>query len=199
METWRPIVGHEDRYEVSSSGNVRNIITGRQLKAHLSVNGYYRVVLYSNSGVKTCPVHRLVAGSFLPNPENLPVVNHIDSNPKNNDVENLEWCTYKHNTQHSFAVGRKSRGFRNEKFARKKRGDGDNRSFPEVWASLTKTVQWGLKKALEYRCSTTSQTVWNWTNGYTQPSTPEEIEKIARVTRKVTGLNVYPETLFPAR
>lgn len=58
---------------------------------------YKQVVLYKNKKHKTVAVHRLVAEAFIPNPDNLPQVNHKDENPSNNNVNNLEWCTCKYN------------------------------------------------------------------------------------------------------
>ena len=69
--------------------------------------GYrYRCVTVTTNGKqKRLLVHRLVATAFLPNPNNLPQVNHIDGNPSNNSVSNLEWCTAKHNIQHAYDNG----------------------------------------------------------------------------------------------
>ncbi|EJF06544.1 HNH endonuclease [Thiovulum sp. ES] len=67
--------------------------------------GYCMVNLFNNRKQKTKYVHRLVAEAFLPNPENLPQINHIDGNKENNDVSNLEWCTSKHNNVHALENG----------------------------------------------------------------------------------------------
>ena len=65
---------------------------------------YLRVTLSKHSKTKRFQVHRLVAKAFIPNPENKPCVNHIDGNPSNNNVNNLEWCTYSENELHSYKV-----------------------------------------------------------------------------------------------
>ena len=88
-EIYKDIKGYEGEYMVSNRGNVysckRNII----LKPG-TARGYLRVGLYKD-GVRTYfSVHRLVAEAFIPNPKNLPVINHLDENKKNNDVSNLE-------------------------------------------------------------------------------------------------------------
>ena len=103
-EIWKPLKGlveNGDYYEVSNFGNVRNYKTGRILKPGKNQSGYLQIGLYKNRKVKKFLVHRLVAIAFLPNPENLPEVNHKDENKGNNNVENLEWCDRKYNVQYS--------------------------------------------------------------------------------------------------
>lgn len=70
---------------------------GRVLAEHLRTNGYYCSMLFKNGKYKCFAVHRLVAMAFIPNPENDPWIDHIDTNPKNNKVSNLRWCTPKEN------------------------------------------------------------------------------------------------------
>lgn len=71
-----------------------------QKKTIMKSSQYYQTVLSKNGKAKTVTVHRLVAEAFIPNPDNLPQVNHIDHNPLNNKVDNLEWCTAKYNSNH---------------------------------------------------------------------------------------------------
>ena len=105
MEEWRPIKGYE-YYEVSNLGRVRSWInnkwkrrnTPKILSLHRLTKGYLGVSLSSAPNVsKTIKVHRLVAKTFIPNPDNLPMINHKDENKTNNCVSNLEWCTNKYN------------------------------------------------------------------------------------------------------
>lgn len=106
---WRAVVGFESLYEVSSEGQVRNSRTGHLLSLHVNgaegVAKYVSVGLWRNNIPTYKYVHRIVAEAFIPNPENKQYVNHIDCNPKNNQVSNLEWCTASENMRHAAAMG----------------------------------------------------------------------------------------------
>lgn len=106
VKTWKDIPGYEGLYRISTSGEIysypRKGNFGRDhfLKFRVDKGGYLRVLLSKNSKSKEMLVHRLVAKAFLPNPHNLPEVNHKDENTKNNNVSNLEWCTSKYNSNY---------------------------------------------------------------------------------------------------
>lgn len=119
-EIWLPINGFEKSYEVSNQGRVKSLnrivpkscltletmnIKERILKPGIDKKGYLRIVLCSNGKMYTKKVHRLVAIHFIPNPDNLPEVNHIDTVKINNWVENLEWCTTQSNIAHAVSNG----------------------------------------------------------------------------------------------
>lgn len=89
-------------YEVSITGKVRNIKTGYILKPYIS-HGYYRYIFRVNGKKVNLFMHRLIMEYFVPNPENLPFVNHINCNKLDNRVENLEWCTPADNVRHAYA------------------------------------------------------------------------------------------------
>lgn len=108
MEEFRTIAGYEGLYSVSNLGNVRNDLTGRILKPSLNSRDYKRVRLCKNAKTKNYFIHRLVAFAFIPNPDNLPVVNHLDEDRTNNRVDNLEWCTTKYNVNYGTARQRHS-------------------------------------------------------------------------------------------
>ncbi len=93
-EIYKPIDGYD--YEISNTGQVRSVRTGRILKQFL-VNGYLRVGLSKDGVEKKFYIHRLVAQAFIPNPKNKPQIDHIDGNKQNNRVDNLRWVTSKEN------------------------------------------------------------------------------------------------------
>lgn len=107
MIEWRSIAGWEGQYEVSNTGRVRNVLTGRLFHVNANSKGYVHVSLYRRKPErpKTYKVHRLVAEAFLPNPDGLEQVNHKDLNKLNNAVANLEWVSHKDNQAHAYANG----------------------------------------------------------------------------------------------
>ena len=94
-----------DNFEISNTGIVRNKINKKEKSQSYNEKGYKRVTFYKNGKNVNKYVHRLVAETFIPNPENKPTVNHIDGNKSNNNVENLEWATYKEQNAHSLKIG----------------------------------------------------------------------------------------------
>jgi predicted XRE-type DNA-binding protein len=106
MEIWKKIKGFEN-YEVSSYGMVKSLYFKKEkiLKFNISNAGYKYVVLSNKSKKKTFNIHRLVALNFLNNFNNKKCVNHINENKLDNNVLNLEWCTYSENRKHSLNTG----------------------------------------------------------------------------------------------
>jgi len=101
-EIWKPVNGYEGIYEISNLGRVKSLNyrrTGNEkiLKQVKKTKGYLALTLYKNGSYKQHRIHRLVADAFIPNPDNLPQVNHIDEDVTNNRVDNLEWCDNKYN------------------------------------------------------------------------------------------------------
>lgn len=119
QELWRDVIGYEGLYSVSNlgrvrsearlaaigGGNVRTVKT-RLLKPAKNPNGYLSVWLCKPGHQRSFLVHRLVADAFLPNPEGKPFVNHIDNNPSNNALDNLEHCSHQENMAHARRQGR---------------------------------------------------------------------------------------------
>ena len=116
-EEWREINGYNGLYLISNLGRVKAIsirkLRGRFyhtqpekiLKQNNKKSGYLHLMLSMNDHRKEYSLHRLVATTFIDNPENKPTVNHIDANKKNNCAINLEWNTVKENTNHAFSNG----------------------------------------------------------------------------------------------
>ena len=101
-EEWRDIQGYEGKYMVSNLGRVKSLNyrnNGKEgiLKGVANGNGYLEVILFKEGKGKHYRINRLVAQAFLPNPDNLPEVNHKDENKQNNCVENLEYCSKLYN------------------------------------------------------------------------------------------------------
>ena len=100
-EIWLPVVEY-DGYYISNLGRVMSARRKSQiiLKPLKSKFGYCRVCLFNEKGRRWVAIHRLVARAFIPNPNNLPEVNHKDEDRTNNRVDNLEWCTAEYNTNY---------------------------------------------------------------------------------------------------
>ena len=118
-EIWKDIKGYEGIYMISTYGRVLSVPIWRVIKSNKSLKGefisyknphitlgnkernnYRRMDLCCEGKITRKFVHRLVAEAFIPNPNNYPIINHKDENPSNNCVDNLEWCTYKHNSNY---------------------------------------------------------------------------------------------------
>lgn len=107
MEIWKPIVGTMGFIEVSNEGRVRSLLRGspRVLKTQTDNKGYHRLRVTIEREKMSYKVHREVAKAFIPNPDNLPQVNHKDGNKSNNAVDNLEWITNIGNAHHAIENG----------------------------------------------------------------------------------------------
>lgn len=194
QEEWRAIPGYEGYYEVSSLGNVRsldkeikaNLVnneyvnrTGRILKQK-EVKGYKTVSLCVDYEATTWRVHRLVAMAFIPNPDSKPQVNHIDGNPSNNCVNNLEWCTAKENQWHRRNIlGKTSNG-----------RETPVRCVELGWCfpTIQGAADWlGLQKSHICHCLKGDR---NTTGGYHfEPCTKEEAEKAVEKLQAFKRLN----------
>lgn len=133
-EIWKDINGYDGYYQISNLGRIKSLPKKRNnnngyyiqkemiLKNHLNNKGYQYVYL-SIPIKKKYYVHRLVGIAFIPNPFKKPYINHIDCNPLNNNMKNLEWCTPQENTDHMVSLKRNIRDenwFKRQAKARKK-------------------------------------------------------------------------------
>ena len=110
-EVWKDVIGFEGIYKVSNVGrlmrykNSVNMPDRNILKGEVTVFGYRQYKLSLDGMSRRMKAHRLVAQSFIPNPDNKPQVNHKDGNKLNNRVDNLEWATSQENNQHALDTG----------------------------------------------------------------------------------------------
>ncbi len=112
-EIWRDIEGYEGKYQVSNMGRVRSLYYHNAkgikrigiLRPATDCCGYLRCALSKNDILTTFKVHRLVAEAFIPNPLNLPQVNHLNGDKQDNRVENLEWASNSINQIHAYKLG----------------------------------------------------------------------------------------------
>jgi hypothetical protein len=119
---WKEIPDTDGLYFANEFGNIKSssrsvklvshnkasyyMRAGKILKQPLNSHGYPCVTIkYLNGTQKVVQVHRLIAKTFIPNPDNLPQINHIDGNKCNNNVQNLEWCSVRDNIRHAYKTG----------------------------------------------------------------------------------------------
>lgn len=103
IEKWVVVERH---YQISNLGRLYSGLTGRYLKGYVGKNGYKYYTFWDGTREYA---HRLVAKAFIPNPNELPHVNHLDHDPSNNNILNLEWCTHQQNMQHSYTNPKRGR------------------------------------------------------------------------------------------
>lgn len=119
-EVWKDIPNYEGLYQLSNLGNARSLNRyvnhsknpnfkvlkkGKTLSLCIGSNGYINLILSKNNKTTTKSLHKLIAKMFLPNPNNYPCVNHINGIKTDNRVENLEWCSFSHNSKEAFRTG----------------------------------------------------------------------------------------------
>lgn len=124
--TWKKLK-RNNNYSINENGEVRNDVTGTIKKAYINKqNGYYMVDLYENNKSTKVTIHRLLAETFIPNPDNKPCVDHKDGNRQNNALSNLRWATFTDNNSRFNTIGVRSEKIKvtHYKEKRNKRGGG---------------------------------------------------------------------------
>ena len=116
-EIWKDIKDYEGLYQISNFGRVKSlkrkvknkngyrIVEEKILKNLINDMGYYTVNLRKDNQNNIKLIHRLIAENYISNKNNYPIINHIDGNKLNNNIDNLEWCTYSHNIKEAFKLG----------------------------------------------------------------------------------------------
>lgn len=180
-EVWKPIAGYEGLYEASNLGRIRSVDRRRVfsrkdgevrtafIKGRVLIPGfdgrrcYLHVGLHKDGKYITKNVHRIIASTFLPNPLNLPEVNHKDENKTNNAVDNLEWCDHLYNNRY----GKKLTASRGEKNSQSKFNEETIREVRRVF--IPRDPVYGLtplaKKygiSVTHLCAILKRRRWGW-------------------------------------
>jgi hypothetical protein len=140
-EVWKDIDGYNGRYRVSNLGRIwsfaQDTVRGKIKTGNPTMKGYLSICL-RNPGCpsRTIPIHRLVAKAFIPNPDNLPQVNHKDEVKTNNSVDNLEWCTNEYNARYGTKQQRAAEANRCCETTSKKVYSVDEAGHTEYYASI---------------------------------------------------------------
>lgn len=148
-ELWSDAKEYEGLYQASNIGRVKSIKFGKEriLKPFTNSSGYLQVSLFKNGKKKNFYVHRLVAEAFLPNPDNLPCVNHKDEDKTNNNVNNLEWCNCRYNV--NYGTRNKRIGKSNSKKVLQYTLDGE---FVREWQSTMECGRNGFNQGHVVAC-----------------------------------------------
>lgn len=167
MSEWKKIPGHP-KYEARSDGEVRNAETGYVMKGFVNHEGYRLVGLSDVPNKQTgYSVHRLIAFTFIPNPDQCPCVNHKNNIKSDNRAENLEWVSFQENTEHAYKIG----AFDNAIKFRVKRFSGEGSNHAKLdWKKVThiknlyKTGEFSHRELSKIFC-VSEMSVWAVLNG----------------------------------
>ena len=157
-EIWKPIKDFEGYYEVSNIGRVKSLNyrgTGKEkiLKNIEDYKGYLEVGLTKNGKRKQFKVHRLVAEAFIPNPENKPCIDHINTVKNDNRVENLRWVTYKENMNNEISkkkISESLKGENNPNYGKTGKKHPRSKSIVQIDQTTNEIVKvWGSTREAE--------------------------------------------------
>lgn len=165
-EIWKDIPGYEGLYQASNLGKIKSlkkekwnrftyISSPERILSQSNSRGYSIVILTKGKKRKTIGTHRLVAQTFIPNPNNYPQVNHKDGNKQNNNVTNLEWCTASYNIKHAFDNGLKKPKKGKENVCSKSICQYDkNMNLIKIWGSMKEAErEIGVDHSTILRCA----------------------------------------------
>ena len=177
IEIWKPVVGYEGLYEVSNLGKVKAIKWHRgeeekEMKPYTTYKGYLRLRLCKNGKGKQFQIHRLVAEAFIPNPENKPYIDHINTDRTDNRVENLRWVTNKENCNNPISKQNYSKSNKVKTAVPILQFD-KNMNFIKKWESMTDAeTSLGIKSRLSEYCGnkygrkTAGGFIWRYADDY---------------------------------
>ena len=155
-EIWKDIKGYEGSYQVSNLGRVKSLNYHRcgfeRILEIDSSSQYETIMLYKNGSRTRFLIHRLVASAFIPNPNNYPVVNHIDEDKSNNRVDNLEWCTQQYNVNYGTGLDRLSGVLKG-----KKRSEETKKRLSEINKGRVQSLETRMKRSKSLK----GRTPWN--------------------------------------
>lgn len=154
-----PLKDFEHDYAIAKDGRILSLLTDQYVRPSVDSNGYLKVTLWKDGHSCTRRVHKLVAEMFIPNPDNLPVINHIDGNKQNPHYTNLEWCTQQENVQHAHDTGLQT------KTSNKSVVRGDGRVYPSLTeaAADNNITKSAISKVINGKRKTAGG--WTWKGG----------------------------------
>ena len=142
-EIWKEIEGF-DNYKISNLGRVKNIKFDRLVKPLLDNKGYIMVNLYKDGKMKRLSLHRLIAIAFIPNPDNKPCIDHINTDRSDNHIDNLRWVTQKENHNNPLSLMNHSKAAKGRTISEEQK---KNQS--EKMKGRYKGNKWGSKKIIQ--------------------------------------------------
>ena len=208
------IKGYEGHYMINEQGDIYSLKRKKLMTPCLNTCGYYQVHLSKNGIMKMHRIHRLVAQTFIPNPYNLPQVNHKDENKLNNNVENLEWCTQTYNMNYNDGQKRRAKS-RNYEDISKKRSNAQSKEITQydydgsivaVWKNAYVAEQHGYNRTMINQCCIGNKKshkgyIWKYTNNMEKqiPKKPNKsgVTDKNGVFHATNGINGVPYDLCP--
>ena len=191
---------YEGHYMVDARGNVFSLKRNRVMTPCKSNNGYLQVHLTKDGKMKSFKIHRLVAEAFIPNPYNLPQVNHKDEDKYNNHVDNLEWCTQSYNLNYNDGQKRRAKNRNYEDISRKRSNSQSKEvtqydfdgSIIAVWKNAYVAEKHGYDRGMINQCCIGNKKshrgyIWKYTNSMEKqiPKKPRKTDSYRGVLKRV--------------